>query len=169
MPATQLSTSAPRSLPFHGLRRDDDGWLRPLEVAQPRPRPRTRERSSAQDAVSPRPAAVYRERGFPRIELLRSPSVLLVRVALPGVGERDLRVRLEQSDLVIEGEVRPAGGEAGCRSLLSEWSYGPFHRRVQLGVAVDPAAMRTELREGLLRIEIDLTRKPRPEHATPDC
>jgi HSP20 family protein len=119
------------------------------------------------EATPPRSLPFTWDRGFPKLELLRSATHLLVRVALPGVAEEDLRIRLEESDLVIEGEMRPAGGEVGCHSVISEWSYGPFHRRVQLGVVVDPAAMRSELREGLLRIEIDLSEND--EQATPDC
>jgi HSP20 family protein len=139
-------------MPQLGLQRGGDGWIRALDAA------RGSRRRPVADAspIAIRPAAFSTDRGFPKIELLQSPSMLLVRAAVPGVRSEDLIVRIEDSDLVIEGELRPIGDEAGCRTLVGEWSYGPFHRRVQLGSPVDPARMRSELRDGLLRVEIDL-------------
>jgi HSP20 family protein len=160
MRATQSSPLSTRAA-THSLRRGVDGWIRPLEQQPARPRLRL----PSLEATAPRPASFSQERGFPRVEVLRSDSVLLVRAALPGVREEDLRIRIEETDLVIEGELRPVGDEVGCRMLVSEWTYGPFHRRVQLATRVDPAAMRTELRDGLLRIEIELAEPegaPRP-------
>jgi HSP20 family protein len=119
------------------------------------------------EVFSAKPASFAGDRGFPKVEVLGSPALILVRVALPGVQEGDLRIRLEEGDLVIDGELRPPGGEVGCRVLQSDWSYGPFHRRIQLDVQIDPVAMRTELRDGLLRIEIDRLTEDRSLRARP--
>lgn len=142
-----------------GLRRGGDGWIRLTEEPL---RPRTREsKPTAPETAPVRPASFASDRGFPKVELLRSRHALLVRAALPGVREENLRVRLEESDLVIEGELRPLGDEVGSRALISEWTYGPFHRRIQLGLSLAPTAMRSELREGLLRVEIELASQTR--------
>ena len=149
------------------LRRGGDGWIRPLGSL---PRPRKLDPAAAPPEPPPvkpaavgKPAAFVSERGFPKVELLRSPRVLLLRAALPGVRAEDLRVRLDEGDLVIEGELRPVGDEAGCRPLISEWCYGPFHRRIQLGGSIEPSTMTTELRDGLLRVEIQLAEARRTD------
>lgn len=149
---TNAPISQTHTLPT--LKPDSDGWLR-LDESQTPTRPRPRRRVALAEVLPAKPASFAGDRGFPKVQVLGSPALVLVRVALPGVQEGDLRIRLEESDLVIDGELRPPGGEVGCRVLHSDWSYGPFHRRIQLDVQIDPAAMRTELRDGLLRIEID--------------
>ncbi|HUP25303.1 MAG TPA: Hsp20/alpha crystallin family protein [Thermoanaerobaculia bacterium] len=148
------------------LKPDNDGWLR-LDETQTQTRPRPRRHVAIAEVLSAKPASFAGDRGFPKVEVLGSPALVLVRVALPGVQEGDLRIRLDESDLVIDGELRPPGGEAGCSVLLSDWSYGPFHRRIQLDVPIDPTAMRTELRDGLLRIEIDLLIEDRALQSRP--
>ena len=50
-------------------------------------------------------ASYSQPRGFPKVELLRSPTVVLLRAALPGVRDGDFEIRVEESDLVIEGEL----------------------------------------------------------------
>jgi HSP20 family molecular chaperone IbpA len=150
------------------LKPDSDGWVRLDETQfQTRPRPVPHRRIALADVLSAKPASFTSDRGFPKIEVLGSPALVLVRVALPGVQEGDLRIRLEESDLVIDGELRPPGGEVGCSVLRSDWSYGPFHRRIPLDISIDPAAMRTELRDGLLRIEIDRLTEDRALQARP--
>ena len=101
-------------------------------------------------------------RGFrPAVDCYRSAArqQLVVAVEIAGATAENLRVRVEDRELVVEGE-RRRDREQGRVYQLIEIEDGPFERRIPLGPDVDVAAGDARYERGLLTIVFPLA-KPR--------
>lgn len=96
---------------------------------------------------------------WPRIELFERDQSLVVRAELPGLEREDVRVRVQEDSLIIEGERRSDQESRREGYYESEWSYGRFSRRVPLPAAADPDQVRAQFRNGILEVTVGL---PRP-------
>jgi HSP20 family protein len=94
--------------------------------------------------------------GWPPIEVEERDGRMVVRAELPGIDMQDVRVRLEGSYLVIEGERRDNRERKGEAFYESEWSYGRFSRRVPLPSGVTPDQIRATCENGVLELVIDV-------------
>jgi HSP20 family protein len=87
------------------------------------------------------------------------PPTLTVELDVAGVDPQRVDIGLQDDVLVIRGERRRAGG--GRRVYQhAEIAWGPFERRLRLGVAVDAEAASASYEEGILRIALPLSPKP---------
>lgn len=87
------------------------------------------------------------------------PPALTVELDLAGVDPERIDVGLTEDLLVIRGERRRSGG--GRRVYQhAEIAWGPFERRLRLGVAVDPAAASATYEHGILRIRLPIAPAP---------
>lgn len=96
---------------------------------------------------------------WPRIEVFERDQNLVVRAELPGLDREDVRVRVQEDSLVIEGERRSDVETKREGYYESEWSYGRFSRRVPLPAGADPDQVRAQFRNGILEVTVGL---PRP-------
>jgi HSP20 family protein len=89
------------------------------------------------------------------------PPVLTVELDVAGVDPARVDVDLRDDVLVVRGERRRGSGRGGRRVYHhAEIGWGPFERRLRLGVSVDAAAATASYDEGILRIELPLVPKP---------
>lgn len=79
---------------------------------------------------------------------------LVVSLELPGVEQSHIDVRIDQDDLVVEGERTMQREAAGERFHRVERSYGKFSRRFRLPSSVDRGGIQAVLRDGLLRVTL---------------
>lgn len=87
------------------------------------------------------------------------PPALMVEMDVAGVDPAQVDVALVEDVLVIRGERRRSG--AGRRVYQhAEIAWGPFERRLRLGVAVDAGAATASYEAGLLRILLPLAPSP---------
>jgi HSP20 family protein len=87
------------------------------------------------------------------------PPVLTVELDVAGIDPQRVEIGLQEDVLVVRGERRRAGG--GRRVYQhAEIAWGPFERRLRLGVAVDADAATASYEEGILRIALPLAPKP---------
>ncbi len=87
------------------------------------------------------------------------PPALTVELDLAGVDPTQVDVALVEDVLVVRGERRRSGG--GRRVYQhAEIAWGPFERRLRLGVAVDAAAASASYESGILRILLPLAPSP---------
>jgi len=121
----------------------------------------------------------------PAVDLEQTDTGLVLHAELPGVREADVDLSVHDDLLVLravrttesttEPEVAPvdagadtdgvtesAGEPAPRRMLLEERSTAVYERRLRLPKAIDAGAVRAELRQGVLRVEL-----PYAAHATP--
>ena len=106
-----------------------------------------------------------RREGFsPAVDVWISgePARLFVRADLAGIDPDDLELEIRGRELVLAGVRRPPADEERVYQQL-EIEHGPFRRVVALGADVDHEAARAAYRDGLLLIELPLSR-PGPVH-----
>ena len=105
------------------------------------------------------------------VKELRASGALVLAVDMPGVAPADVRVEVEDGNvLAISGDRRrPAGdgddGGEGVKYLRMERRMGKFMRRFPLPESADLDGVRAEYKDGVLTVTVD--KKPPPEPQTP--
>ena len=89
------------------------------------------------------------------------PPSLTVEMDIAGVDRSQVDVAIVEGVLIVRGERRRAGD--GRRAYQhAEIAWGPFERRLRLGVSVDPAAASASYENGILRVRLPLAPAPPP-------
>jgi HSP20 family protein len=98
-----------------------------------------------------RPAALE-----PRIDLIETPTELRVSAELPGLGEADLEVELEDGVLMLRGERHDDRGEHGAEARYHrmEGFRGRFERAIALPAEIDADAVEAVYRRGVLTVTL---------------
>jgi HSP20 family protein len=93
----------------------------------------------------------------PQIEVFEDGGKLHVHADLPGMKKDDIKVSVEQDQLVIEGERRSAHEDREQQGGYwhSERSYGNFFRTLALPEGVDPATIDASFKDGVLDVSFD--------------
>ncbi|HTN72686.1 MAG TPA: Hsp20/alpha crystallin family protein [Methylomirabilota bacterium] len=117
------------------------------------------------DEIIHRPWGFCREvRGWnPSVDLYETPEAFILEADLPAVKPEDVKVEVQDSDLVLQG----------WRSLEQKRTDGQFHtmercsghfvRRMKLPVSVDKDAIQAEFKDGVLRVVLPKAEQPRGE------
>jgi Molecular chaperone (small heat shock protein) len=95
----------------------------------------------------------------PKVDLYDSGTKIIVEADLPGVSSKDLRVKVINGDLYIEGEREIEGNEEFVYSCCERPS-GLFSRQLKLPDSADLTRVKSQFKNGVLRIEFD--KKPTP-------
>lgn len=86
---------------------------------------------------------------------------LNLRAILPGVSESDVRVTIQNNQLVVEGEHKtPAGFE---NSPYTQMPYGKFWTAVTLPSGLDLEKVNCRLHSGVLDIQIPVAETSKPK------
>jgi HSP20 family protein len=102
--------------------------------------------------------------GFvPAIDMLDGVDHLTVRVALPGLNEKDINITLEGNVLTIRGERRLPEGTDISKFSLMECPYGTFVRTLMLPDTVDPNAVHAVYTNGILEITVGKRAEAKPK------
>jgi HSP20 family protein len=96
----------------------------------------------------------------PHVEVRERGGKLVIEADLPGMKRDDINVRVEDDEVVIQGERRQetSGNQGGY--YRSERSYGSFYRTIPLPEGTNADSANATFRDGVLEIEFDL---PRPQ------
>ena len=107
------------------------------------------------------PASAQR-RWLPAIDLVETADQFVLTADLPGLGEDDVKIEVEDRVLSISGERKTVSedGKAGYRRV--ERAFGSFRRTLTLPAGVDGSAITASFDKGVLEIAI-----PKPEQAKP--
>ena len=89
----------------------------------------------------------------PAVDVAEEKDRLFVKVEVPGVEEKDLRVQFENGQLTISGE-RQFERRDELNYHRIERSYGSFTRSFTLPRGVDASKIVASYRNGILEIEI---------------
>jgi len=108
------------------------------------------------------PAATERNWTFsPVLESGWNEHSLNLRAILPGVADNDLRVTVQNNQLVIEGERRmPQGFDMNAFTQLA---YGKFYTAVTLPTGLDADHVNCRLHNGILEIRIPILEASKPK------
>jgi HSP20 family protein len=99
----------------------------------------------------------------PRMDVYEKNGQLTVKVELPGVNKEDVKVEIDQGDLVIDGERKTESEVKEGDYYRMERAYGSFHRRLPIPFDVKTEQIRAAYKDGVLEIQI-----PKPAAATPE-
>src|SRR5919202_5462937 len=98
------------------------------------------------------------QRWVPAMDLMEADDHFVLRADLPGLGEDDVSIEIQDNTLTISGE-RQSEHESRERGWYRlERSFGRFSRSLTLPEGVDPGAVQAGFDKGVLEIRI-----PKPE------
>ncbi len=99
----------------------------------------------------------------PRTDIFEKNGQLHIKVELPGVKKEDVKVEMDEGDLIIRGE-RKAESEVREEDYYRmERTYGSFYRRLPLPFEVKAEQVRASYKDGVLEVEIPKPAKAEPE------
>jgi HSP20 family protein len=90
----------------------------------------------------------------PLADVYESPDSIFFCLEVPGVEQKDIDVRLDGDELLVQGERRMGREEDGEQYHRVERSYGKFSRRFALPSNVDRASVAALYRDGLLKVTL---------------
>ena len=113
------------------------------------------------DAPTPGNGGTLR-RWMPAMDLVESGDHFVLRADLPGMGEEDIKIELEDGTLTVSGE-RKAEHEANEEGYYRvERAFGTFSRSLSLPKGVNPDEVSASFDRGVLEVRI-----PKPEERKP--
>ena len=101
-------------------------------------------------------------RWIPAMDLVESDGDLVLRADLPGLGEEDVNIELEDNVLTISGERKAEHEERKEGHYRVERSSGAFRQSLTLPDGVDPEGIKASFDKGVLEVRI-----PKPEQRKP--
>jgi HSP20 family protein len=95
----------------------------------------------------------------PSIDLYETSEVYILEADLPGVKGEDVRVDVEDSDLILQGRRFFERNHKGNKFYCQERSCGDFIRRIRLPESVDRDEIKAEFKDGVLRVVVPKIKK----------
>lgn len=131
----RLWTTSPEltSDPFRAMRREMENALRAFD-----------QNSSAADIGA----------GAPAISVAETTDAFEVTAELPGVDEKDIKVSLDENQLVISGEKKAESTKEEKDWHVEERSYGSFYRSMSLPFEPEDGAVDAHFDKGVLHLTI---------------
>jgi HSP20 family protein len=97
----------------------------------------------------------------PVVESGWTDNHLNLRVILPGVAENDVRVTVQNNQLVIEGERKVPGGFD--KNSFTQLAYGKFYAAWNLPAGLDLEHVHCRLLHGILDIQVPILEASKPK------
>jgi HSP20 family protein len=101
-------------------------------------------------------------RWIPAMDLVESEDHYVLRADLPGLGEDDVKLEIEDRTLTLSGERKAETTEKGEGFYRLERATGAFSRSLTLPEGVDADAVAATFDKGVLEVRI-----PKPEEVKP--
>jgi HSP20 family protein len=92
--------------------------------------------------------------GAPAISVAETKDAFEVTVELPGVDEKDIKVSLDNNQLVISGEKRAESTKEEKDWHVEERSYGSFYRSMSLPFEPEDGAVDAHFDKGVLHLRV---------------
>lgn len=99
----------------------------------------------------------------PSVDILETETEYLVKAELPEIRREDVKVTVENGILTLTGERKHEKEEKGRKFHRVERSYGTFLRTFTVPSDADEAKVAADFKEGVLRVHLPKTEKPRPK------
>jgi len=91
---------------------------------------------------------------MPKIDITETDKEYLIKVEVPGVDEKDLKLQSNNNCLVIQGEKKQEMQDKSEHFYRNECVYGKFKRVLNLPEDVDPNTIDAKFKSGVLIIKI---------------
>ena len=96
----------------------------------------------------------------PILETAWGDSTLNLRAILPGVVQQDLKVSVQNNQLIIEGERRAP--ETFKNNAHAQLAYGKFYAAVTLPNGLNVDKLNARLQDGILDVQIPVSEQMKP-------
>jgi len=90
----------------------------------------------------------------PRFDVKETKSAYIIKADLPGLNEEDLNISVTGHQLTISGRREQERREEGDQYFAVERSAGSFARTFSLPDVVDADAVKADLKNGVLTVEV---------------
>ena len=94
----------------------------------------------------------------PAVDIIDSKDRIIVKVELPGVEKKDVKLSLSENNLTIQGEIKRDEEIKKEDYFCCERVYGKYARTIPLPIEVDGEKVSAKFRNGV--IEITMPKKP---------
>jgi HSP20 family protein len=101
-------------------------------------------------------------RWIPSMDVVETESHYVLRADLPGLGEEDVSIELDDNVLTVSGERKAEHEERQEGYYRVERAFGGFSRSLTLPKGIDASAVTAEFDNGVLEVRI-----PKPEERKP--
>ena len=99
----------------------------------------------------------------PSVDIQETDTEYLVKAELPEIKREDVKVTVENGILTLQGERKHEKEEKNRKFHRVERSYGTFLRTFTVPTDADEAKVAADFKEGILRVHLPKTEKPRPK------
>ena len=108
------------------------------------------------------PGEAAPQRWTPPMDLVEADDHFVLKADLPGMGDEDVSLEVQDNTLTLSGERRAEHEERQRGFYRVERSFGRFSRSVTLPEGIDPEAIAANFENGVLHVRI-----PKPQERTP--
>ena len=98
----------------------------------------------------------------PSVDIYENDDNIVIKAEIPGVDKDNIHVDLKGRVLTLKGERKNETEVNEDRFYRRELSYGRFERAFTLPAEVDPAKVKADFKDGVLKVEV-----PKPEEQKP--
>lgn len=91
---------------------------------------------------------------FPAMDIVDNDDELNVEVEMPGLGEEDIKITINEDRLTIEGEKSTSSKHKDKNYLSREINYGRYERSIALPPSVDTNKATATFKKGVLCVKI---------------
>jgi HSP20 family protein len=114
------------------------------------------------DAPAPGNGGGAVRRWIPAMDLVESGEHFVLKADLPGLGEDDVNIEVEDNVLTLSGERKAEHQDKHEGYVRVERAFGTFRRSLTLPEGVDPEGVTASFDNGVLEVRI-----PKPEERKP--
>jgi HSP20 family protein len=90
----------------------------------------------------------------PKSQVLENDNAFMINVQLPGLDKGDVKVDVKDNELTILAETKESKEEKNDTYHLREFKSGKFKRNFYLPKTADVEAIKAEMKNGVLEIEV---------------
>lgn len=98
----------------------------------------------------------------PPCDLSETDKEYSLKVDLPGIEKKDVKIEVEGSRLTVSGERREEKDEKTAKRHYQETSYGSYLRSIELPQVIDEKSVKAQFKDGVLTVTIP---KNKPSNA----
>lgn len=100
---------------------------------------------------------------IPNVDVTEDDKEYLIKVEIPEVDKKDVKVNVQEGMLTIQGERKKEKEEKGKRYHRMERVYGTFVRSFTLPEDVDEEKIEAEFKDGMLMVRLPKSEKAKPK------
>ncbi len=99
----------------------------------------------------------------PLVDIAEDEKEYLIKMELPEVDKKDVKVTVENGTLTISGERKAEAEEKSRKFHRVERFYGRFERNFSLPDDAESKDVKAEFKDGMLRVHLTKSEKARPK------